>query len=374
LSRIVQLQGFHEKNGHITEFAGFSLPLWFKGIIPESLAVRNAAGVFDVSHMGRARVQGNDAQTLLDNITTNDVGSLRDLQGQYSLICNSDGGIKDDVVVFRLKDREFLIVYNAGNRVKDYNWILTNSRGLSVIVEDVSDEVAMFAVQGPKAREIVQQLSSAQLAAVSRFGCSWTELAGVKVLISRTGYTGEDGFEVFVSDSPIDDPENARRVWDELLQTGKSYGLEPCGLGARDLLRLESGLCLYGTDIDEKTNPYEARLNFVVKLHKDFIGREKLKEIKEIGPSRVRVGLITTRRVIPRQGVKITNHGNMVGTVTSGTFSPLVNSGIAMGYVEREVAQEGTELDIQIRDRLEKATVVKPPFYDTSKYGFSRKD
>ncbi len=370
----MQLQGFHEKNGHITEFAGFSLPLWFKGIIPEALAVRNAAGVFDVSHMGRARVQGKDARTLLDNITTNDVGSLRDLQGQYSLICNSDGGIKDDVVVFRLKDREFLIVYNAGNRVNDYNWILTNSRGLSVIVEDVSDEVAMFAVQGPKAREIVQQLSSAQLAAVSRFGCSWTELAGVKVLISRTGYTGEDGFEVFVSDSPIGDPENARRVWDELLQTGKPYGLEPCGLGARDLLRLETGLCLYGTDIDEKTNPYEARLNFVVKLHKDFIGREKLKEIKEIGPSRIRVGLITTRRVIPRQGVKITNHGNVVGTVTSGTFSPLVNSGIAMGYVEREVAQEGTELDIQIRDRPERATVVKPPFYDTSKYGFSRKN
>lgn len=373
MSKVVQLQDFHEKNGHLTEFAGFALPLWFKGIIAESLAVRNAAGIFDVSHMGRAIVIGKDSQKLLDQITTNDVASLENGQGQYSLICNDGGGIKDDALVFRLQDQEHLIVYNAGNRQKDYDWIINNSRGLEVEVQDVSDKVAMFAVQGPKARELVQRLSRDRLLGIPRFACSWTQLAGFKALVSRTGYTGEDGFEVFVWDSPLDDPSNAQAVWNKLLETGRAHGLEPCGLGARDLLRLEAGLCLYGTDIDEDTNPYEAKLSFVVKLYKNFIGKQKLQESKEKGPSRIRVGMVTERRAIPRHGFPIFHQGKGVGTVTSGSFSPILNAGIAMGYVEREAAEEGTELRIQVRDRMEKVKVVKPPFYDTTKYGYSRK-
>lgn len=373
MSKVVQLQSYHEKNGHLTEFAGFRLPLWFKGINAECLAVRNAAGIFDVSHMGRAIIKGHDSQRLLDKITTNDVASLKDGQGEYSLICNDNGGIKDDVLVFRLKEQEFLIVFNAGNRKKDYDWTIENSQGLEVEVEDVSDKVAMFAVQGPKARELVQGLSNDPLLDLPRFSCSWTQVAGLKALVSRTGYTGEDGFEIFVWDSSIENPTNAEIVWNNLLGVGQSYGLEPCGLGARDLLRLEAGLCLYGTDIDENTNPYEARLGFVVKLHKDFIGKRRLQEARERGPLRLRVGMVTERRVIPRQGFQISHHGEYVGTITSGSLSLILNTGIAMGYVVREAAEEGAMVEVQIRDRVEKAKLVKPPFYDTARYGYSRK-
>ena len=369
----MQLQAFHEKNGHLTEFAGFTLPLWFKGIIAESLAVRNAAGIFDVSHMGRAIITGKDSQKLLDHITTNDVASLQNQQGQYSLICNDKGGIEDDVLVFRLQNQEYLIVYNAGNRVKDYDWIIKNSSGLDVEADDVSENVAMFAVQGPEARELVQNLSSDKLLGLPRFGCSWAKLAGFKTLISRTGYTGEDGFEIFVWDSPVGRPSNAQAVWDKLLEAGSTRGLEPCGLGARDLLRLEAGLCLYGTDMDEKTNPYEARLGFVVKLHKNFVGKQKLQETKEKGLSRIRVGLATERRVIPRHGYSIFSQASAVGTVCSGSLSPILNTGIAMGYVQKEAGEEGIVLDINVRGRMEKAKVAKMPFYDTARYGHSRK-
>jgi aminomethyltransferase len=372
MSRVVQMQTFHEKNGHLTAFADFMLPLWFKGIIPESMAVRTAAGIFDVSHMGRVLITGRDSRILLDNITTNDVSALKNGEGQYSLLCNDKGGIKDDVLVFRLQEQEYLIVYNAGNREKDYLWIRSNSHGLSVELEDVSDQVAMFAIQGPRARQIVQQLSSQELLGIPRFGCMWTQVAGSRALISRTGYTGEDGFEIFVWDSPLNDPRNARNVWNKLLEAGKSNGLEPCGLGARDLLRLEAGLCLYGSDMDENTNPYEARLGFVVKLHKAFIGRQKLQEVRESGPSRIRLGMVTERRVIPRHGFSIIRQESEVGSVTSGSLSPILNTGIAMGYVKKEAAGEGDELYIQVRERMEKAKVVKPPFYDTKKYGYAR--
>ncbi len=369
----MQLQDFHEKNGHLTEFAGFNLPLWFKGIIPESIAVRNSAGIFDVSHMGRALVRGRDSQKLLDSITTNDVAALEKGQGQYSLICNPEGGIKDDVLVFRLKDDEHLIVYNAGNRSKDYDWITANASGMNVEVQDVSDNVAMFAVQGPKARQLVQEVTGTRLGNIPRFGCTWAELSGVRGLVSRTGYTGEDGFEIFVWNSPISNARNAQTVWDKLMMAGKPYGLEPCGLGARDLLRLEAGLCLYGSDVDENTNPYEAKLSFVVKLHKEFIGKKKLQEFKERGTPRVRVGLTTLRRVIPRHGFEIIQDEREVGSVTSGTLSPRLNTGIGRGNVKTEIAREGNVVEIHVRDRLEEAKIVKPPFYDTNKYGYSRK-
>jgi len=372
MPKIVQLQDLHEKNGHMAEFAGFNLPLWFAGIIPESLAVRNAAGIFDVSHMGRAIVRGKDSRRLLDKVTTNDVASLMVGQGHYSLICNPNGGIKDDVVVFSIQNEEYLIVYNAGNRSKDYNWILENSKGLSVDVQDVSDEVAMFAIQGPRARKLVQTISNSNLDLVPRFGCTWTELNGIRTLVTRTGYTGEDGFEIHVWNSPLANPVNAHTVWNDLVQAGKPYGLQPCGLGARDLLRLEAGLCLYGNEMDEDTNPFEAKLSFAVKLHKDFIGKERLLQIKEKGTPRVRIGLVMENRVIPRQGFEITINGKSVGTVTSGTLSPLINTGIAMGCIEKEAAKEGNSLDVQVRSRVEKAKIVKPPFYDTKVYGYAR--
>jgi len=372
LTKSVQIQAFHDKNGHLSEFAGFNLPLWFKGIIPESLAVRNAVGIFDVSHMGRAVVRGRDSQRFLNHITTNDVSSLTNGSGQYSLLCNPAGGIKDDLLVFNLQPDRYLIVYNAANRAGDYEWFTSTREGFDAEVEDISDDVAMFAVQGPKAVALMTKLTKAQVADLPRFACDWAEIAGCRVLLSRTGYTGEDGFEVFVWDAPIGNPVKAQKVWDKVLAEGRSMGLEPCGLGARDLLRLEAGLCLCGTDMDERTNPFEARLGFVVKLNKDFIGRSSLQEVKENGPRKLRVGVVTENRVIPRHGFSILLNGE-VGQVTSGTLSPLLDKGIAMSYLTPQNASPGNVVKVKIRDRFEGAKLVKPPFYDTSKYGYLRK-
>ena len=370
----VQLQTFHEEHGHIVEFAGFNLPLWFKGIIPESLAVRNAAGIFDVSHMGRAIIKGNDSEVFLQQITSNDVSVLSDNQGQYSLLCNPDGGIKDDIFVFKLRKDQYSIVYNAANRSRDYDWFITHKGEFNVEIEDVSNQSALFAVQGPRAVSIVAEAAhDSKLINVPRFGCARAEIGGARVLLSRTGYTGEDGFEVIVLDSPIDDPKNAKIVWEELLTAGKSKGLELCGLGARDLLRLEAGYCLYGTDIDEKTNPFEAKLGFVVMLNKDFIGRSNLQEAKQNGPKKLRVGLIMKNRAIPRRGFSISANGKDIGAVTSGTLSPILNTGVAMGYAQPPNAQDGAPVEVRIRDRYEPARITKPPFYDTTKFGYSRK-
>ena len=372
MSRVVPLHTYHEKNGHLTDFGGFSLPLWYKGIIPESLAVRNSVGLFDVSHMGRALIRGTEAQNFLEKITTNDVSSLTIGQGQYSLMCNPKGGIKDDILVFRLHN-EFLVVYNAANRSKDYEWIQANSTG-GVEIQDVSDEVGMFALQGPNAALLMSGISNRATESIPRFGCAWTQIAGIRTLVSRTGYTGEDGYELFVWDSSVAKPENARAVWDRLLSAGSSYGIEPCGLGARDVLRLEAGLCLYGTDIDENTNPLEARLGFAVKFHKEFIGKQALLELKASGHiSKIRIGLMTLTRVIPRHGFEIFSQGRKVGSVTSGTLSPTTGRGIAMGYVEDKITREGDIIEVKVREKFEKGAIVKPPFYDPGKFGYSRK-
>jgi aminomethyltransferase len=373
MTKDVQLQDLHRQKGHLVEYAGFNLSLWFAGITPESLAVRNAAGIFDISHMGRALIRGRGSRELLERVTTNDVTSLKVGQGQYSLMCNPEGGIKDDIVVFHLQNEDYLVVYNASNRSKDYNWILENSRELAVDPQNLSDEVAMFSIQGPRARELVQTISNTDLAFISRFGCAWTELNGIKTLVTRTGYTGEDGYEIYVWDSPLNNPHNAYVVWNGLVEAGKPFGLQLCGLGARDLLRLEAGFCLYGNEMDENINPFEAKLSFTVRLHKDFIGRDRLVKIKEDGISRLRIGVVMEKRVIPRHGFDITVNGKSVGTVTSGTLSPLLNTGIAMGYVKSELAKAGSSVDIQVRGRPEKAKIVKPPFYDTSTYGYTRK-
>ena len=372
MSNSVHLQDFHEKNGHIVDFAGFRLPLWYKGIVHESLAVRNSVGIFDVSHMGRAVVRGTDSRNFLDNVTTNDVSSLRVADGQYSLICNEQGGIKDDLLVFRLAEDEYMLVYNAANRSKDFEWISGNVTG-GVELTDVSDSVAMYALQGPMAVEVLQKVVKVAVDLIPRFGSALSEIAASRVLITRTGYTGEDGFEIFVMHSPVTSPQAAVKVWEKLLEAGKPNGIEPCGLGARDLLRIEAGLSLYGTDIDESINPYEAKLGFVVKLTKNFIGRSCLQKVKQKGTVRSRIGLVTDNRVIPRHGFSIFRSvGLEVGVVTSGTLSPILNKGIAMGYVRTEDAQLGRSFGVQVRDRIEAVKAVRTPFYDTTKYGYTR--
>lgn len=374
-TRGTQLQGVHKKTAKTTFFAGFEMPLWFKGIISEHLAVRNSVGIFDISHMGRVSITGEDSENFLSCVITNDISVVPPNGAQYSVMCNVNGGIIDDFVVYRLETEKFLIVFNAGNREKDYNWIIKNTKGFNVKIEDVSDNVAMFAVQGPNAEKTLQTIAATDLSKIGRFKCRNSRLTEVEVVISRTGYTGEDGFEVFVWNASSTKPDNAVKLWNAILEAGKSFRIEPCGLGARDTLRLEAGMCLYGNDIDESTTPLEARLNFVVKFQKEnFIGKDALLKQKKEGIKRKRVGIQMTERGVPRQGFKVYDDKNeKTGYITSGTFSPLLKYGIGMAYIQAAQAQKGNFVNVKIRNRLAKGKIVSFPFYDTEKYGYKRK-
>jgi len=359
----------------MTVFAGFEMPLWYKGIMPEHVAVRNSVGIFDISHMGRVLVTGADSERFLNFVITNDVSKLIPNGAQYSVMCNDNGGIIDDFVVYRLEAEKFLVVFNASNREKDFNWLMKNSSGFNVNIDAISDSVAMLSVQGPNAQRTLQKISSEDLSKIERFKCGPTRLADAEVFISRTGYTGEDGFEIFVWNSTLTKPDPATKLWNAMLDAGKPFGIEPCGLGARDTLRLEAGLCLYGNDIDETTTPLEAVLGFVVKLQKDnFIGKAGLLKQKTEGIARKRVGVQLTEQGIPRAGFEIF-HGNneKIGQLTSGTFSPILKRGIGMGYVQTSQAQEGSTVEVKIREKMTRAKIVPFPFYDPEKYGYKRK-
>lgn len=367
------LYEFHSQRGRMVPFAGFEMPIWYKGIISEHMAVRNAVGIFDVTHMGRLLIIGSEAEPFLNYVTTNDVSALPPLSAHYSTMCNKRGGIKDDFIISRLEREKLLIVPNAINREKDYEWLVDQSQAFDVRVEDVSDEIAMFAVQGPKAEQTLQKISGEDLGKIKRFGCSWTKLVGVDVFVSRTGYTGEDGFELFVWNAPLLDPANAIRVWNAILEAGQDVGIEPCGLGARDTLRLEAGLCLYGNDINENTTPLEAGVGFVVKFKKErFTGKENLLKQKSEGLKRKRVGIRTLERGIPRPQHEVWKNGEKIGHVTSGTLSPLLKRGIAMAYISTEYVIEGATVEVKIRDKFIKGQIVKFPFYDVTQYGFGR--
>jgi aminomethyltransferase len=365
---------YHEKNGHVVEFAGFLMPTWYKGILPECAAVRNSVGMFDVSHMGRMYVSGKDAETFLNYLTPNNVSDLKQFQGHYSVLCNEKGTIVDDIIITRYDKELFLVVFNASNRKKDVAWITEKAKRFNVKLENISDKVAMFAVQGPKARATIQKISKEEVSKIARFGCGWLTIEGLKCSASGTGYTGEDGLEVYVYDAPSNDPWRGMKVWNAILTAGKEFNIEPCGLGSRDVLRLEAGMCLYGNDIDETTTPLEARISWVVKLDKgDFIGKNALAKQKAEGVKRVRVGMKVLDRGIPRAGYEILKNGKAIGKVTSGTLSPLLGYGIATGYVPKEYSKEGEKLEIKIRDKAVQTEVVKVPFYDISKYGWQRK-
>ena len=363
------------QTARLTVFAGFEMPLWYKGIILEHLAVRNSIGIFDISHMGRAIIRSVDSERFLNYVITNDVSRLSPNGAQYSVMCNENGGIIDDFVIYRLEKEKFMMVSNATNREKDYNWLVKNGEGFDVKIEDVSDSVAMFAVQGPNAEKTLQKISTADLSKIGRFKCGHSCLADVEVFISRTGYTGEDGFEVFIWNASLTKPDNAVKLWSAILEAGKVFGIEPCGLGARDTLRLEAGMCLYGNDMDENITPLAARLGFVVKFQKDsFIGKETLLKQKNEGIKRKRVGVQMIERGVPRPSFEIYNReGEKIGHITSGTFSPVLKCGICMAYVPISQAQEGNVVNVKIRNKLAKGKIVAFPFYDTKKYGFKRK-
>jgi len=369
-----QLYAVHRQTAKLTMFAGFEMPLWYKGIIPEHLAVRNSVGIFDISHMGRVMVTGADSERFLNHVITNNVSTLSPNGAQYSVMCNEKGGILDDFVVYRLEAAKFLVVFNASNREKDYNWLVKNATGFDVKVEDISNDVAMFAVQGPNAERTLQQFSTEDLSKIGRFKCDHSRLADVEVFLSRTGYTGEDGFEVFIWNASLARPDNAVKLWNSILEAGKTFGIEPCGLGARDTLRLEAGLCLYGNDMDENTTPLEAGLGFVVKLQKEkFIGGDVLQRQKAEGVKRKRVGILMVDQGIPRPKMEVFDQaGEKIGVLTSGTHSPLLKIGIGMAYIQVSNSQEGNVVGVKIRDKTAKARIVAFPFYNPEEYGYKR--
>lgn len=341
----------------MVEFAGWEMPLQYTSLLAEHRAVRSAAGMFDISHMGELIVRGPDAASNLQRLLTNDVDALAPGQAHYTLICNERGGIIDDIILYRLEDR-FMLVVNAANTDKDREWIRRHLAG-RVTLDDATLETALIALQGPKAQAIVARLApQVDWDAVRPFGFVETAVGGVSALASRTGYTGEDGFELYCA------AQDAARLWEALAEAGKEYGLVPAGLGARDTLRLEARLPLYGNDLTEETSPYEAGLGFAVKLDKgDFIGRERLAREKEEGPQRRLVGFVMRERGgAPRRGYRVFYGGEPVGEVTSGSFSPTLEKDIGLAYVPAALAEPGTELEVEIRGRRKACTVHKGRF------------
>jgi len=341
----------------IVEFAGFEMPVQYSSTIEEHLAVRRSVGVFDVSHMGEFYVRGKDALSFLQKVTINDAARLKSGRVQYSAMCYEDGGIIDDLLIYRMGD-QYMLVVNASNLQKDFEWLQSQKFG-DVELENVSDSTALLAVQGPKSLATLQKLTKENLSKIEYYGFTRGILAGVSMIISRTGYTGELGFELYFNT----DIETAKNVWNAIFEAGKEFGIQPVGLGARDTLRLEMGFCLYGNDIDKTTNPLEAGLGWITKLNKEeFNGRNAMLKAKEEGLKRKLVGFTLPDRTIARHGYEILYNGNAVGQVTSGTFSPSLKKGIGMGYVSAELANAGSVVSVRIRGKEIPATIVVMPF------------
>lgn len=348
----------HKKLGaKIVEFAGFYMPIQYEGIISEHKRVRESVGVFDVTHMGEIEIKGKNALSFIQKITTNDASKLTEGKVQYSSMCYPDGGIVDDLLVYHCGSY-YMLVVNASNKDKDFNWMLENKID-DVEIIDKSDEVSLLAVQGPNSLKVVQKIIDVDITGLKYYHFLRGKVAGVSAIISRTGYTGELGFELYF-DSSVD---SAEKVWNALFDVGKEFNIAPIGLGARDTLRLEMGMCLYGNDIDNTTNPLEAGLGWITKFDKgDFIGKDVLLKVKSEGLKRKLVGFTINDKLVPRHGYDINVNGIKVGNVTSGTFSPILNYSIGMGYVNIEYADEGKNIDIIIRNKPVKATITKPPF------------
>ncbi len=347
----------HVRNhAKIVEFAGFLMPIQFRGIMEEHRRVRSTVGLFDITHMGEFEVWGKDAQNFIQKMTTNDVSKLATYQVQYSCMCYDHGGIVDDLLVYRLPDH-FLLVVNGACVEKDFEWLSGHVSG-DVELKNVSDETCLLAIQGPKAENVLKKLTDYNLSEFKYYWSAWGKIGGIEMLFSRTGYTGEDGFELYFS------PSHAEKMWNATVEAGRESDIEPIGLGARDSLRLEMKYMLYGNDIDQTTNPLEAGLGWIVKLDKgDFIGKRPILEMKEKGIKRRLVAFELKNKAFPRQHYQIHKEEKKIGEVTSGTFSPSLNRGIGLGYVPIEYSKIGTELDIIIRGKPHKGIMVKPPFY-----------
>lgn len=344
-------------------FAGWEMPGQYRGVMEEHRAVRTGVGLFDVSHMGEILVSGHRALDFLQYVTCNDVSKLEEGRAQYSGLMTPRGTFVDDLLVHKLSGGHYLLVVNAANKDKDYAYLCAQSAGFSgVDVRDHSAEWAQLAVQGPKAKEVVQRLCPMEVGSLKYYRFSMTKMAGAEAILARTGYTGEDGFEVYVA------PAAAAGVWEALLEAGAGEGILPCGLAARDTLRFEACMHLYGNDLDDTTTPFEAGLGWIVKLDKGpFMGREALLRQEAAGVSRRLVGLEMVGRGIARHGYPVLKDGKRVGHVTSGTFAPTLQRALALAYVRVELAREGEELEVEIREQPVRAKVVPTPFYRRAK-------
>ncbi len=338
-------------------FAGYNMPVQYAGINAEHETVRKGVGVFDVSHMGEFILKGEKALDLIQQVTSNDASKLYDGKVQYSCLPNKDGGIVDDLLVYRIDEKTYMLVVNASNIEKDWNWI-SGFNTYGVEMKNISDKTSLLAVQGPKATEALQSLTDIDLSSLEYYTFKKGKFAGLdNVLVSATGYTGAGGFEIYFENG------QAEHIWSEIFKAGEPFGIKPIGLGARDTLRLEMGFCLYGNDIDDTTSPLEAGLGWVTKFSKEFTNSAALQQQKQEGLKRKLVGFEMIDRGIPRHGYEIVDaDGHVIGVVTSGTQSPTLQKAIGMGYVKTEFAKEGTEIFISIRDNKIKASVVKPPF------------
>jgi len=347
--------------GKMVEFAGWEMPVQYAGVIEEHRAVRTAAGLFDVSHMGEFRIAGPGAEAYLQSLTPNDVSKLTPGRIHYNALLTPEGTFVDDLLVYRIGDEEFLVVVNAANAAGDFAWADAQPRE-GCTLEDVSDDWALLALQGPKAPGILAKLTATDLDAIRYYRFAPGEVAGRRAIVSRTGYTGEDGFELYLA------PDDAGPVWDALLEAGSADGLMPAGLGARDTLRLEAGMALYGHEIDRTVTPWEAGLDWIVKLDAgDFVGRDALVAAKEAGVTRRVVGFEVEGRGIARQGHRVLADGRDVGGVTSGTFSPTFEKALGLALVEAAVAEVGTAIEIDVRGRAIPARIAASPFYKRKK-------
>lgn len=348
----------HKKLGaKMVEFAGYEMPIQYSSIIAEHKAVRNSVGVFDVSHMGEIFISGDKALDFVQHITINDASKLFPGRVQYSAMCYPDGGIVDDLLVYKIAENEFLLVVNASNIDKDFNWMKENNK-FGVSIKNRSDEFSLLAVQGPNSSDVIQKLLSEKLD-LEYYHFTKGKIAGVEMIISRTGYTGEIGYELYFTG----DEGAAEKVWNEIFKAGEEFDIQPVGLAARDSLRLEMGFCLYGNDIDQTTNPIEAGLGWITKLDKpDFIAKDVILKVKQDGIRRKLVAMISDEKTFPRHGYDILSGGNKVGTITSGTVSPVLEKPIALGYVDKPFNAPGNEVAFKIRDKEFPARVTKLPF------------
>ncbi|KXH76849.1 MAG: hypothetical protein AM326_06445 [Candidatus Thorarchaeota archaeon SMTZ-45] len=371
------LYDWHVKHGDVIPFAGWEMPVRYSDIREEHMTVRNTVGIFDTSHMFRFIIKGPQAQVFLQTLTTNNVSKLKVNEGHYTTCLNELGGTRDDLTLYRVGEDEYIWITNASNGPKIHSHLMKHSTTFDVEVIDKSREITMIAVQGPMAIQLIQKIADRNIRDYSRFSCYRVKLLGYDCYLCRTGYTGEDGVEILVLDTPFNDEGKKKAIsfWDQLLKQGEEFGVKPCGLGARDSTRLEAGLVLYGHELDEETSPIEAKIPYAVKFKVEphYIGYDVVKQHKdEDGIRKTRIGLVMIDRGIPREQYPVSFNGVEIGVVSSGGLSPILDKGIALAYVKPGSVNIGDTVEIDIKGRMRKAEVTKWPFYDPNIYGASR--